>query len=290
MSYTLEISDDLKERLDDHLEEDETHEEFIEELVSIYETEGRSSRKDTRSEMGLEYPHFLINFKSTAATVGRDGLAFAETIDRVSADTGRRFVVSPHHSDIRLITDRTSLPVVAQSATPAATSETGAVTCEAVAAAGADGIFVNPPGESDAVYGRRTHRRAVFGVGTRVDRLRDRSPDGAGCTHTRAGLSAVRTAGRRRGGRRDDPKRARTDRRDRRPRLPRATRNRRVRRGGIRTAADVERAFDLGVDATGAASAALEADDREAWLRSIAAAIPQSRVSTSVNRYSNPPQ
>ncbi|WP_338016493.1 HisA/HisF-related TIM barrel protein [Natrialba swarupiae] len=46
--------------------------------------------------------------------------------------------------------------------------------------------------------------------------------------------------------------------------------------GGIRTAADVERAFDLGVDATGAASAALEADDREAWLRSIAAAIPQS--------------
>ena len=40
MTYTLEISDDLKERLDDHLEEDETYEEFIEELVSMYETEG----------------------------------------------------------------------------------------------------------------------------------------------------------------------------------------------------------------------------------------------------------
>lgn len=41
MTHTIEISDDLKERLDSRLEEDETHEEFIEELVSIYETEGR---------------------------------------------------------------------------------------------------------------------------------------------------------------------------------------------------------------------------------------------------------
>ncbi|MEY7848916.1 hypothetical protein AB7C87_06880 [Natrarchaeobius sp. A-rgal3] len=40
MSYTREISDDLEERLDGHPEEDETHEEYIEELVSIYETEG----------------------------------------------------------------------------------------------------------------------------------------------------------------------------------------------------------------------------------------------------------
>lgn len=40
MTHTLEISDDLKERLDNHLEEDESHEEFIEELVSMYETEG----------------------------------------------------------------------------------------------------------------------------------------------------------------------------------------------------------------------------------------------------------
>ena len=40
MTYTLEISDELKARLDEHLEEDESHEEFIEELVSMYETEG----------------------------------------------------------------------------------------------------------------------------------------------------------------------------------------------------------------------------------------------------------
>jgi len=40
MTYTLEISDELKERMDKHLEDDETHEEFIEELVSMFETEG----------------------------------------------------------------------------------------------------------------------------------------------------------------------------------------------------------------------------------------------------------
>ncbi|MFA9518147.1 hypothetical protein ACERIT_13165 [Halopenitus sp. H-Gu1] len=41
MTYTLEISNELKDRLDDHLDEGESHEEFIEELVSMYETEGR---------------------------------------------------------------------------------------------------------------------------------------------------------------------------------------------------------------------------------------------------------
>lgn len=40
MTHAIEISDDLKERIDSHREEGETVEEFIEELVNIYETEG----------------------------------------------------------------------------------------------------------------------------------------------------------------------------------------------------------------------------------------------------------
>jgi hypothetical protein len=40
MTHTLEISDELRDRLESHLEEDETYEEFIEELVSLYETDG----------------------------------------------------------------------------------------------------------------------------------------------------------------------------------------------------------------------------------------------------------
>ncbi|WP_154658566.1 DUF7557 family protein [Halopiger djelfimassiliensis] len=40
MTQTIEISDDLKNRLDSHREEGQSCEELIEELVSMYETEG----------------------------------------------------------------------------------------------------------------------------------------------------------------------------------------------------------------------------------------------------------
>lgn len=40
MPFTLEISDELRERLDAHREEDESYEELIAELVSMYETGG----------------------------------------------------------------------------------------------------------------------------------------------------------------------------------------------------------------------------------------------------------
>jgi len=40
MTHTLEISDELKEKFDSHVEEDETYEEFIAELISMYEAEG----------------------------------------------------------------------------------------------------------------------------------------------------------------------------------------------------------------------------------------------------------
>jgi metal-responsive CopG/Arc/MetJ family transcriptional regulator len=40
MSTTIELGDELAGRIDGHLEEGETREEFIEELVAMYETEG----------------------------------------------------------------------------------------------------------------------------------------------------------------------------------------------------------------------------------------------------------
>jgi predicted CopG family antitoxin len=40
MTQTIELSDDLRERLDAHLEEGESYEEFIAELLTLYETEG----------------------------------------------------------------------------------------------------------------------------------------------------------------------------------------------------------------------------------------------------------
>lgn len=38
MSTTIEISDELHERLAGHLEDDQSYEELIEELLSIYES------------------------------------------------------------------------------------------------------------------------------------------------------------------------------------------------------------------------------------------------------------
>ena len=43
--HRLEISDDLRERLERHAEEDQTIEELIDELVSMYETEGAFLRE-----------------------------------------------------------------------------------------------------------------------------------------------------------------------------------------------------------------------------------------------------
>ncbi|WP_394739150.1 DUF7557 family protein [Natronococcus roseus] len=40
MTHTLEISDDLKDRLDSHCDEGQSPEDLVEELVSIYEAEG----------------------------------------------------------------------------------------------------------------------------------------------------------------------------------------------------------------------------------------------------------
>lgn len=41
VTRTIELSDELRERLERHADEDESLEEFIEELVAIYEHEGR---------------------------------------------------------------------------------------------------------------------------------------------------------------------------------------------------------------------------------------------------------
>lgn len=41
MVQTIELSDDVVHRLEEHLEDDETIEELIDELLTIYEQDGR---------------------------------------------------------------------------------------------------------------------------------------------------------------------------------------------------------------------------------------------------------
>lgn len=45
MPATIELGDETIDRIEGHLEEDETVEEFIEELLSVYETEGALLRE-----------------------------------------------------------------------------------------------------------------------------------------------------------------------------------------------------------------------------------------------------
>jgi hypothetical protein len=45
MPTTIEIDDDLAERIERHLEDDESMAEFVDELVRVYETEGAFLRE-----------------------------------------------------------------------------------------------------------------------------------------------------------------------------------------------------------------------------------------------------
>lgn len=45
MTRTIELSEELVQRIEQHMRDDETIEEFIQELVSIYEHEGRFTQE-----------------------------------------------------------------------------------------------------------------------------------------------------------------------------------------------------------------------------------------------------
>lgn len=232
--------------------------------------------------MGLAYPHFLINFKVYDGTAGADGLALAETIESVGRETDTAFAVAPQTPDLRLLAERTDLGVVAQSADALATGRgNGRISLEAVADAGADGLLINHPESPDS----------LTDVAHLVDGCRERGLESIVCVHDRemgraalafdpdcllfenpADVSTDRAMSR------TDPERL-----ERFVDLVAAEhpRTRVMAGGGISTATDVERAFELGVDAAGAASAFLEAEDRRTWLTDVAGAIPESERSGS---------
>lgn len=224
--------------------------------------------------MALDAPFFLVNFKAAPETVGVGGAEFARTVDRVADDVGRQFAVAPQPTDLRLVAERTDLPIVAQSAVRREDAALGAPTLEAVAAAGADAVFVNHP----------QNEAAFAAVPRLLDRCANVGLEAICCVHSRdqARAALAYDPGWLLFERPDDIAseaglvRTQPERIERFVELVDAENpdTRVFVGGGIRTADDVERAFECGVDATGAASAALETDDREAWLRSIAAALP----------------
>ncbi len=226
--------------------------------------------------MGLEYPHFLVNYKVYDGTAGEDGLALARTLETVAEATNRTFAVAPQTPDVRLAAEETSLPVVAQSVDALEPGRgNGRISIQALAAAGADGVLVNHP-ENRATLEeveRTVARCGEFGLESIVcvagremgeaalafgpDCLLLEKPEdvatGRAITRTHPELVEEFVA--------------MVD--DRNPRTKVLV------GGGISSADDVARAFDLGADAAGAASAVLEASDRRAWLTAVAEAMPR---------------
>ncbi len=225
--------------------------------------------------MNLPYPHFLINFKVYEGTAGTDGLELARTVERVAEETGAAFAVAPGTPDLRLLASATDLPVVAQAVDAVEPGRgTGRILPEAAADAGADAALVNHP----------EHRETLADVAGQVRRCREVGLDSVVCvdseTMGRAALSFepdcllfekpedVATG---RAITSTHPERvesflAMVDRENPRTRV--------LVGGGITTGDDVARAFDLGADAAGAASAFVGADDPDGWLADVVAAFP----------------
>lgn len=225
--------------------------------------------------MALPYPHFLVNFKVYPGTTGESGLDLARILERVAAETGTHLAVAPQTPDLRLVAERTELPVVAQAVDPVDPGRgNGAILPEAAAAAGAGGAIVNHPERPENLGDVRTAirrcREADLETIVAVDALdlaRAVATLGPDCVlfERPADVASeepmVRSA----------------------PDLVReflATLDsvdpdvRAFVGGGIASPEDVAAAFDLGVDATGAASAFVGAGDPAGWIRSVAEAMP----------------
>lgn len=225
--------------------------------------------------MNLEYPLFLVNYKLYEGTVGEEGLAYARTVERVAGETGARFAVAPGTPDLRLVAGNADVPVVAQAVDPVAAGRgTGSILPEAVRAAGAAAVMVDHP----------EYPETLDGVETVVERCRAVGLDAIVSVDSVDAARAVlafdpdcllfeKP---------DDVATGRAITRTHPERVERfvetvAAENPRTKvlvGGGITDPEDVARGFELGADAAGAASAALGADDREAWLRGIAGAMP----------------
>jgi len=187
--------------------------------------------------------------------------------ERVAADTGATFAVVPQTPDVRLVAEQTDLPVVAQHVDAADPGRgMGRILPETLRQAGAGGVFLN----------HAENRDTLADIERKVSRCRKTGLEAIVCVDSLAMARAVAAF---------DPDAVvfekpddiATDRAITRTHpdlvqefvalVARGTdRTRAVVGGGIRSGEDARRAFELGADATGAASAVSAAEDPETRL------------------------
>lgn len=92
----------------------------------------------------MKKPFLLVNFKTYAKGTGKKALEVAKVCDRVSKETGKNIAIVVQPTDIRLISDKVDIPVLAQSIDPIDYgSNTGHILPESVKEAGAHGTVIN---------------------------------------------------------------------------------------------------------------------------------------------------
>ncbi|RQG93569.1 triose-phosphate isomerase [Natrarchaeobius chitinivorans] len=226
--------------------------------------------------MNHTYPYFGVNFKVYPKTIGTQGLELAKIVERVQNETGTNFVVTPQIPDVRMVATETDVTVSSPHVDAASPGRgIGKVLPETLADAGVAGATIN----------HAENRDTLTDIAKKIERCAEAGVDSAICVDSIEMGRAVATLD-------PDaliyekPEDISTDR------AITTTHPERVERfvemidetnprtkvlvgGGIRTAEHVRAAFELGADATGAASAISTADDPYERLTEIAAAMPE---------------
>ena len=92
----------------------------------------------------IKTPVIVVNVKTYAEATGKKALEIAEIMDKVSRETGVSMAIAVQAADIRMISEKVSIPVFSQNIDPIKPgSHTGWTLADAIKEAGAVGTLIN---------------------------------------------------------------------------------------------------------------------------------------------------
>jgi len=97
-----------------------------------------------RGESMIKTPVIVVNVKTYAEATGKKALEIAEIMDKVSGETSVSMAIAVQAADIRMISEKVSIPVFSQHIDPIKPgSHTGWTLADAIKEAGAVGTLIN---------------------------------------------------------------------------------------------------------------------------------------------------